>query len=132
VAPARLIRAKKEKKMVDSLKRHSTSPAAAAGAKSVEYSPSVRRPSPIIVDINPTHSVALFRKMRILGKTNKHGQIGLLLSYLPCPPVPIGGTKMRCNDRPVIALATPARQHTSGITTEGIFMLVQRMSDGAG
>jgi hypothetical protein len=47
--------------MVDGLERHSTSPAAvAAGVESVEYSPSVRGPSPIIVDINPIHSVALF------------------------------------------------------------------------
>jgi hypothetical protein len=73
VAPARLIRAKKEKKLLGSLKRHSTSPAAATGAKSVEYPSIVWRPSPIIVNINPPHSVALFRKMRILGKTNKHG-----------------------------------------------------------
>jgi hypothetical protein len=49
--------------MVDGLDRHSTSPAA-AGVMGVEYSPSVRRPSPIIVDINPIHSVVLFRKMR--------------------------------------------------------------------
>jgi hypothetical protein len=68
-----VIRARKEKKMVDGLDRHSTSPAAAAGVMGVEYSPSVRRPSPVIVDINPIHSVVLFRKMRILGKTNKHG-----------------------------------------------------------